>query len=63
MILMSYMENPVKLVKLLRNISVAQGVGEPQLNNKSGRLTTLNVISAAENREPQPQNKSGKILF
>jgi len=30
--------------------------GEPQLH-KSGRLTTLHVSNAAENGEPQLQNK------
>ena len=36
-------------------------IGESQLQNKRDRLTTLYVSSAAENGEPQPQNKRGKI--
>ena len=34
---------------------------ESQLQNKRDRLTTLRVSSEAENGEPQPQNKRGKI--
>jgi hypothetical protein len=33
--------------------------GEPQLQKKRGRLTTLRVSNAAENTEPQPNNKRG----
>jgi len=33
--------------------------GEPQLQNKRGRLTTQRVSSEAENVEPQPQKKRG----
>ena len=35
--------------------------GEPQLQNKRGRLTTLRVINEAGNEEPQLQNKRGRL--
>jgi len=33
--------------------------GEPQLQSKRGRFTTLGVTSEAENEEVKPQNKRG----
>jgi len=49
------MENRNSKVKEAEN-------GEPQLQNKRGRLTTLDVINEAENGEPRSKKIGGKYL-